>query len=340
MKRPFRLIMTVALCLMLVLAGLGLSDPLLLTGDTLTVCLCLYLAGAEAEEADPQALTASLLPGHTLVASAREEDGTVLLFTANYGGAGRRLSVARGGELLCQSSLMPADTLADWDEDEGLLWLRLPSGTRCAAADYGGTWGIGAIELPDGTRVTLGAGHLGRGELGLEDLLWGSHPWQDIASVDWASFPVSWTEVSTQADPSGLGVVDSVESGLLTALRKRPDSASAEVGRYRRGAPFTVLSSSRGWVQVSIGGTEGWLPQEEAALGHVLRTVQPAYPRMKAWKEVPLYTAPNGVLCSATLAKDTLLLVMGEADGGWYHVLVPSTWTWGYVDRLACVSAD
>ena len=272
-----------------------------------------YQAALDALVPGYQALEGGGVEGGFAVLCAREKQSyrTLLLLTRDGAGAWSYTQLTRLPE---STSCAPGDPLT-------LRFLSLGDGIGCTIGRMkSGAWGLSALHVQDGT-VALGESWLEASGA----RLWGAHAWSDATRVSWNTLPRTVTEAQVQLDPTGWGVVNNPQPGDRLHLRQRPDAASKSLGAYATGAPVRVLGTSRGWVNVAIGGRVGWMKQEYLALGDAQRSVA------SACRLVRLPAAEGGVVCYrdddasvrlCTLPSGAELIVLGTAGDHWYHVLL------------------
>lgn len=268
--------------------------------------------------------------------------------------------VPGGFATLCQHPRQSGRTLILCTRTDDGIWdavlcSRLPGDTECVDGDpcvlrfpsydadltctvtrsADGLWGLSALHVQDG-EITLGSTWAGVGSWGLTQRIWGSHPWMDATAISWNTLPRTVTEMQVQVNPAGWGVVDNPEPTDRLHLRSLPDAASKSLGSYATGTPVQVLGSTKGWVNVAIGGREGWMKQEYLALGDAQRNVL-SFCEMTTIPEdidgVACYQDSDGTRLD-TLTSGTPVVILGAIGEKWYHVLLPQTDTFALIAMM------
>lgn len=197
-----------------------------------------------------------------------------------------------------------------------------------------GNWGVTAMHLSGGD-IHLNSEHLISAGDALQHALWGSHPWSDITCMDWQSLPHTYVEAAGCVNPSGWAMVNNPDTADRLHLRQRPDAKAYSLGRYYNGTPMRILSSSKDWLEVSIGGVTGWMMKDYVAQDYAMQQVPSSLPMKHITcadgETVSLYADQHAQQTSAVLNKGDRVLLLGYCSDSWYHVLAPEQWVYGYV---------
>lgn len=299
----------------------------------LMVLMCCLSVGV-AEETW-QDVVSTMMPGYTVLAAQPVGESWLLLLDKPHQ-VGRVLAACwrdaeENGWQLISGTTMPAS--ATMEERQDGFWLRLYDTSYQIGSTGERQWGIVGIDT--GTeRLSLGAQWMGQGDWGLQNRQYGRHPWSDITQMDWNSLPRAMAEVQAKLDPSGWAMVANPDAADRLHLRLRPEVGAYSLGRYANGTPLQVLSTTRQWVRVSIGGTEGWMKRSYVAEGYAMQGVSSALVVTTVEENAAdrlVYRTAGGGESMAELTPETPVAVLGMVGEEWCHVLLLASDAYGYV---------
>lgn len=292
---------------------------------------------------------ALLWDGWTLVAGKASAQGIYLL--AEGAGGVRRVFIrkaeAQGPDHTLVSADLPADTWLDaFHSDRSLLLSMMrPDGKALypAFTRQGETWGLAGMhdldyKLTGFDRIYFGPGFVYDGG---SWYFFGSHPWGDIRSLDYATLPLSLDEARDKLDRAGWAVVDSPNPKDRLHLRAKPQRTADSLGKYYSGTPVKVLARKDGWAQVDILGIRGYMDENYLAFGEKMDWVARVFPQLLGlealeFRNMPVYTRPDEgapVAYHRNIDHFYNFWIIGIVGEEWYHVYFLKEGIGGYMKQ-------
>lgn len=249
---------------------------------------------------------------------------------------------------LIESAPLPADTALGYENFTDSLRI----GDCCVTVRLLASGKVGIEYIYNDTPDDGEAGFLFFGENAVWDdaqvpaqtLLYGSHPWNDIAQADWDSLPLNLAEAAQRVDGGGYAMVLNPNPADRLNLREQPDKGSSSLVKYYTGTPVQILSEEGDWAQVRIGpATKGWMMKRYLIWerpGEALRLDLSALPQLYAAGEMlRVYAEPqNGEYSWHTTS--SLMKIIGAVGEAWYHVWFPETGEYGFVRQSDLTSGN
>ncbi len=239
---------------------------------------------------------------------------------------------------LIESSPLPAGTVLGWENFTDSL--RIDG--RCVTVQllYSGKAGLEYIyDNMAGEDAFLFFGdRTVWQDVGMETILYGDHPWDDITQIDWGSLPQTRFQASERTDAGHYAFVLNPDPADRLHLREEPDRSSRSLGKYYNGTPVTVLSEQEDWAEVTVGGRHGWMMKEYLDMGRRydgalwLNTLP--MPQLYGRDNEPLkvYEEPRkGAYSYHIRAGYGAMKVIGMIGNEWYHVWFPASGEYGFV---------
>ncbi len=286
--------------------------------------------------------------GHVIFVQVKEEGDHRLLIFRDEG---------KGYRLECKSAVLPAfDGVTAYVDlrGSGLLYLKYeppstPEGWWCATFGYRPerkVWELSCVQTPKDDYVLTRFFIRGQGNTGdpqRRECFYGQLE-RDLSKMDVAAIPGTFASAFLKADLSRCALVTSDAEEHRVHLRTGPEESAASLGAYYSGAPVDVLEAGEGpWVQVAVGGVQGYMRRAELAFGkEMLETLHFSHSAAlflrREWTEkgIPVYDRPG----SGGKPVDRLrgyteswpwFDIMGLAGDGWFHVIYAGDKT-GYVE--------
>ncbi|MBQ2990393.1 MAG: SH3 domain-containing protein [Clostridia bacterium] len=122
---------------------------------------------------------------------------------------------------------------------------------------------------------------------GIQDLLaagsgcndgvyYGSHPFMDAKTIDFAQLPVSVEGAFALLDRSEWAVVRNPDPEDRLNLREAPRRNANSMGKFFNRTPVRILSRRDGWCQVQVGGSgmTGWMMEEFLVFGEEMDDIK------------------------------------------------------------------
>ena len=238
---------------------------------------------------------------------------------------------------LIESSPLPKGTVLGWENFSDSLWID----GRCVTIQllHNGTAGIEYIydDQADSEHFLFFGDRMITSE-DRDQIVYGEHPWDDIAQIDWNMLPRTRDQASLQMDASNYARVVNPNPGERLHLRERPDRKSPSLGKYYSGTPVTVLSEQGDWAEVIVGGRHGWMMKDFLDLGRQvdnalwLNTLPMPHLSSKDNEMLKVYDEPqSGAYTYHMNADQNTMKVIGIIGNDWYHVWFPATGEYGFV---------
>ena len=238
---------------------------------------------------------------------------------------------------LIESSPLPAGTMLGYQNFSDSLWID----GRCVTIQLLriGTAGIEYIyDDQAGEEHFLFFGDRMITSEDSDQIVYGEHPWDDIAQIDWNMLPRTRDQASLQMDASNYAQVVNPNPDERLHLRERPDRKSPSLGKYYSGTPVTVLSEQGDWAEVMVGGRHGWMMKDFLDLGRQhdaalwLNTLPMPHLSSKDNEMLKVYDEPqSGGYTYHMNADQNTMKVIGIIGNDWYHVWFPATGEYGFV---------
>ena len=177
-------------------------------------------------------------------------------------------------------------------------------------------------------------------DIGMQTILYGDHPWDDITKIDWNTLPHSMDEASAQMDSRQYAMVINPNPADRLHLREKADRGSRSQGKYYTGTPVTVLKQEGDWALVTFGektdAQYGYMMKRFLNFGRsgsALRLETSAMPQLFSKNEsLKLYQNPQeGPHDNLMNADWTSMKMIGLIGNEWVHVWVPAAGKYGYV---------
>ncbi|MBP3655249.1 MAG: hypothetical protein J6K32_00970 [Clostridia bacterium] len=296
------------------------------------------LASEPAVPAD-EALVAALLPGYTLLEGHDCSDGLRLLMQRPDGetvfvGA---VQDERGGWTLSKSAPLPAGSILGVENFVNSLGI--PTETYydivSVAPMTDGTWCVSMVMADDGVILQMGRGWISDGVHPVEGI-YGDHPFEDIATADWARLPDSMDEALAMINSTDWAVVHNPNPADRLHLRSSASRKSASMGKYYNGTPVRVLSAGINWSYVEILGVRGYMMNDYLNFGKEMQGVAYAGPWLHAKEErTPLYDDPAAMEAFCMLEDGERFYVVGIVGEEWYHIWLPDAGIGAYIRQDA-----
>ena len=238
---------------------------------------------------------------------------------------------------LIESSPLPAGTVLGWENFTDSLWID----GRCVTIQplHNGTAGIEYVY--DNQAASENFLFFGDRTITSEDrdeILYGEHPWDDIAEIDWDTLPRTRYQASLNMDASHYAQVVNPNPADRLHLRERPDRGSPSLGKYYSGTTVTILSEQGNWAEVMVGGRHGWMMKDYLDLGYQhddalwLNTQPMPHLSSKENEMLKVYDEPqSGAYTVHMNADQNTMKVIGIIGNDWYHVWFPATGEYGFV---------
>ena len=293
----------------------------------------------------------ALLPGYTFINGTFELDGLRLLMRRPSGEkvfvgvtARHDKNMSHQSPVVTISAPLPEETMLGYENETNALYCPgrffvdvAPNQT----ANSQPGWHVALVMTQEGGH----AGYLTENNLcewplyqSNERIAYGTHPWADIANIDWMTIPRSWDEIRAGMDLSGWAMVNNPNREDRLHLRAKPEKDAASLGKFYNGTPVRVLSRRDGWAEVEIGARmKGWMKTEYLAFAEEMLNVEPVYidcymkERETVVYDVPQRKKPEmdalaggqaGILVSY---EETGFLVIGVNGAEWSCVFQPDT---------------
>ena len=281
----------------------------------------------------------SLMPGYTFIKGMlknssmhflmEKPDGSRVYVICEY--------MSHRAVNLIESSPLPAGTVLGHENFTDSLWID----GRCVTIQllHNGTAGIEYIydDQADSEHFLFFGDRMITSE-DRDQIVYGEHPWDDIAQIDWNMLPRTRDQASLQMDASNYARVVNPNPGERLHLRERPDRKSPSLGKYYSGTPVTVLSEQGDWAEVIVGGRHGWMMKDFLDLGRQvdnalwLNTLPMPHLSSKDNEMLKVYDEPqSGAYTYHMNADQNTMKVIGIIGNDWYHVWFPATGEYGFV---------
>ncbi len=282
---------------------------------------------------------AALMPDYTFIKGMLKNDAMHFLMEKPDGSRVYVICeyMSRRAVNLIESSPLPAGTVLGYENFTDSLWID----GCCVTIQllHNGKAGIGYIydDQADSEHFLF----FGDRTIASEDrdgILYGEHPWDDIAQIDWNALPRTLYRASLQMDAGHYAQVVNPNPADRLNLRERPDKGSSSLGKYYSGTPVAILSEQGDWAEVTVGGRHGWMMKDFLDLGRR----QDNALRLNTRPMPPLYGKDNGMLkvydepqsgayAYHMNADQNTMKVIGIIGDEWYHVWFPATGEYGFV---------
>lgn len=160
--------------------------------------------------------------------------------------------------------------------------------------------------------------------------LFGTHPWSDIAAIDWAALPLTRADILAGFDASGWATPCNPNPQDRLHLRSAPRRDAPSLGKYYNGAPVQVLAREGDWTKVDICGREGYMMTAFLAFGQDMLDIPPAVQAyfLRQEKE-SLFAVPEAYSSYDVISVDPT--VIGVLGSEWLHVWYPETGQSGFM---------
>ncbi|MDD3409182.1 MAG: hypothetical protein PHY12_00060 [Eubacteriales bacterium] len=218
---------------------------------------------------------------------------------------------------------LPADTALDvfhcGDDAVSMAW-QMQNQSCSFSRNADGSWTLGWYTNYDGTPGDEMYGTLYCGIRqymvlgGTPGILVGSHPWDDLFSVDFSALPETVAEAAASLDRTGWAVVSSPDPADRPHLRVKPDRASESLGSFYNRTPARVLEQQGDWSHVVIGADgrlDGWMQTKFLTFGEAMDAVDDSSPQKVLIDTACEYKPPYA---SPALKETTGVLLV---EGGW-----------------------
>lgn len=182
-------------------------------------------------------------------------------------------------------------------------------------APYGETWGI-----------LMGDDQVGNFWVNIErspNSAWtfGSHPWSDIAVIDWTSMPDSEWDVLEAMNTEGWATPCSTNYHDRVHLRAAPRKDAVSLGKYYNGTPIRVLDRGETWTHVSIFGVEGYMMTEYLVFGDDVPLADNGlYRQVLNEEHAEIYEWPDRSTAHTTIHAKRGIMILAVVGDDWYHV--------------------
>lgn len=153
--------------------------------------------------------------------------------------------------------------------------------------------------------------------------LWrfGSHPWSDIARIDWTDMPDSEADVLKAMNTEGWATPYSPDYNDRVHLRAAPRADSVSLGKYYNGTPICVLEYGPEWTHVSIFGVEGYMMTKYLAFGDDVSLSDNGLYRQRLNEEsAEIYEWPDRSTAHTTIRAGRGIMILAVVGDDWYHV--------------------
>lgn len=260
------------------------------------LCFAVAQASLPSVSAD-EALVVSILPGYTLVEGVVEDNQLYLLMknpddALVFVGCTQLADESWGCYV---SSPLPEKTILGVENYTTSLGVPVPEGvglfTVTLAPFHDGVWGVAEVSYRGDDPIRMGRTWLSpsqphRGTLG-------SHPWSDIAAIDWATLPKSYDEAAAQVEAGEMCVISDCSSAS-SYLFAEPEKNAEIIMHYLNGTPARPLKEKGAWTRVAVGSVEGWIRTENLVFGNDMNSVASMlYPTSSVYGSITFYTAPD-----------------------------------------------
>jgi|GEM_PF-4194697 len=154
------------------------------------------------------------------------------------------------------------------------------------------------------------------------------HVMTELASVDFQSVLNMLNNPKETLSMEGLAMVNNPNPKDRLNLREKPNADSASLGKYYNGTFVELLGGDDIWAHVNIHGRQGYMMRKFLAADREVYSVVLAdtdrMPMESAEHTgLPLYEAPDKSAAVRTVIPyGTNLVLLGDTDGGWCHVLL------------------
>lgn len=201
-----------------------------------------------------------------------------------------------------------------------------------------GTWGVNYLYATpeDGTgneMIFFGQNWIADSCMTPDTRYFGTHPWNDVTTIDWDTLPMHLQGALQQLDQTGWAMVNNPNPEDRLPLRTQPNKDAASLGKYYNGTAVQMLEDGETWVKVSVLCVEGYMMKQYLAYGDAMNTIASAGPCQTAKSQFaylyrhPQDEAPIGVVTENDLA----LRIIGVVGEEWYHVWFVDSGLGGYI---------
>ncbi len=150
-----------------------------------------------------------------------------------------------------------------------------------------------------------------------------------LSGLDAAALPRTIYDWWPYLDTEGCGLVNCHTNKGTTKLYASPVHGAEVLGEYFNGAPAKVVSRQRGWMNVDICGTRGWMRDEFITFGMDMLQLDrqcldmclledAKHQSVKVYARPDLSSPVTGVLDSEVKFH---IDIIGIAGSDWYHIL-------------------
>ncbi len=193
-------------------------------------------------------------------------------------------------------------------------------------APYGKTWGIVMDERS--------LGHFWLRLSGSPNGHWcfGSHPWNDFSTIDWATLPQSQQDVLAVMNMQDWATPNNPNHRDRLHLRAAPREDAVSLGKYYNGTPIKVLEYGETWTHVSIFDIEGYMMSAYLSFGKdMVNAVNGLYRVAIVEKQAELYEWPADDAQHTTIYPERGILILGDIGNEWVHIWSTETGESGYL---------
>ena len=271
--------------------------------------------------ADSMEEAASRYAGYTFVQGEEKEDMLCMIMRRPDGKqvliGGVRFS-ADGRYVTQQSAALPDEAEAEIVyamENKSFTLFMNDEKRGYTLAPYGETWG-----------VLMGDDQVGNFWVNIErspNSAWtfGSHPWSDIAVIDWTSMPDSEWDVLEAMNTEGWATPCSPNYHDRVHLRAAPRKDAVSLGKYYNGTPIRVLDRGETWTHVSIFGVEGYMMTEYLVFGDDVPLADNGlYRQVLNEEHAEIYEWPDRSTAHTTIHAKRGIMILAVVGDDWYHV--------------------
>ena len=149
----------------------------------------------------------------------------------------------------------------------------------------------------------------------------GSHPWSDIAKMDWTHMPDSEWDVLDAMNTEGWATPYSPNYNDRVHLRAAPREDAVSLGKYYNGTPIRVLEQGAQWTHVSIFGVEGYMMTKYLVFGDDVSLADNGLYRQRLNEErAEIYEWPDRSTPHTTIRAKRGIMILAVVGDDWYHV--------------------
>lgn len=278
---------------------------------------------------DDYTLVDGILSEDGLQFIADKPDGTRVLLCCNDTDPSDELQMQ-----VTESSPLPPGTTMGIENFENFLNLSGQAYGVSIGLYPNGHWAVTGFILQNCEQLTAGADYVSE-DMTLESLIIGSHPWNDVSTMDWASIPRNRTEVVRSMNTTLWATPNNPNPKDRLHLRVEPTKNSKSLGKYYNGTPIRVTSYDREWTLVYIGGQVGYMKTQFLAFGNDVNNIKSAILQKEAvYPLTQVYWNNESEPSLLTREQVRRLFIIGVHQDEWYLVWEPATGRYGRVRQI------